>query len=158
MRVVILMVVIFLSGCTATKNMYVSPQAENKNTATIVSSWTRNGVTDWEGYSIEAIDNKAVSYGLSDRDWVTFPITEGRHKLVVFGEYNRSFGGTCPCQARAELEFKAERGKHYKLVGKVEGASIKFWVINKDTQSIVSGIAKGSYKSSPHDVVVPIYM
>jgi uncharacterized protein YceK len=110
MKIVAILLVVLLSGCATTKNSYIPPKPENNNTATIISSWTRNGLVDWEGYSIEAIDDKYVSYGLSDRDWVTFPITEGPHKLLVFGQYNRSFSGTCPQEKGTHLFSMARKG------------------------------------------------
>jgi uncharacterized protein YceK len=92
MKIVAILLVVLLSGCATTKNSYIPPKPENNNTATIISSWTRNGLVDWEGYSIEAIDDKYVSYGLSDRDWVTFPITEGPHIDLLVEPVRRKRG------------------------------------------------------------------
>lgn len=158
MKIILALLVLFLSGCATTKNSYVPPSAQSSNTATIISSWTRNGLTDWEGYSIEAIDGKYVSYGLSDRDWVTFPIAAGTRTLLVHGQYNRTMGGTCPCQAFAELKFQAEAGKDYQVVGEVKGVNIEFWIIDKNTKDKVSNIARGGYGRSPQDVFIPVYI
>ncbi|RCX26508.1 hypothetical protein [Thioalbus denitrificans] len=154
----VLVALLFLSGCATTRNVYVFPDAAASGTATIISSWTRNGLTDWEGYSIESIDGKYVSYGMSDRDWVTIPITAGVHQLVVFGQFNRTFGGSCPCQTYAELTFEAESGVNYKLLGEVKGVNINFWVIDKETGEVKSDVSGASYARSPQDSYVPIYI
>ncbi len=157
-RILIVIVTLLLSGCATTQNSYVPPGKENTETATIISSWTRNGLTDWEGYSIETIDGKYVSYGLTDKDWVTFNIYSGKKDLVVHCEYNRTFGGSCPCEAYSELSFIAEPGKNYMVTGEVNGLSVDFWVIDKDTKEIVSEKSSGDKRRQPQDVYMPLYI
>jgi uncharacterized protein YceK len=157
-KIIIIVLVVLLSGCAATKNSYIEPKATEKNTATIVSSFTRNSLADWAGYNIATIDDKSVSYGIMDRDWVTFHITSGAHKLVVAAEFNTGFGGACPCSAFSEVSFNAEAGKNYKLVGEIKGVTVKFWVVDKDTNAIISEVATSAYGSSQRTNFVPIYI
>lgn len=158
MKFILLICVAILGGCASTKNTYVAPEDTGSNMSTMANSWTRNGLMDWEGFSVESIDNKYVSYGVSDRDWITIRIAEGTHNLVVHGEFNRSIGDNCPCQAFGQLEFTAQAGIKYKLVGEVQGVNIRFWIVEKETGEQKSSIASVSYATSPKQPYVPIYI
>jgi len=155
-RIMIVVVTLLLSGCATTQNSYVPPSKDKDEVATITSSWVRNGLSDWEGYNIETIDGKYVSYGLMDKDWVTFNIGSGKRKLIVYSEYNKTFGGSCPCEAYAELSFTAEPRNNYMVTGEVNGLSVDFWIIDKETNEKVSEKSSGDKRRQPQGVYIPM--
>ncbi len=157
MRAFIVIFALLLSGCVTT-NSYVPPAKDQKAIAKITNTWLRNGLADWEGYNIETIDEKYVSYLIKGKDGRTFRIAPGIRKLTVQGVYNRSFGGSCPCEAYAELSFTAKAGREYVLKGKVRGIYVDFWVIDKNTKKIVSKKASGEKRRQPQNNYVPIYI
>jgi len=129
---------LFLTGCgTINVPMY--------STATIGNSWERIGLTEFEGYSIDKFDGENVSYEDINKHKAIFHILVGEHKLIIRSVFKQSSKGYCPCPAYNELIFNAEKGKRYKLTGKVKGKTSYVWIIDVDTEERKSKVSCSNY-------------
>jgi len=158
-KIGLLIITIFIFGCTPAKNSFVEPKKTN-NIATIIGDDTDYGVFNWEVYGILSIDNKFVDYGLfSDNFNTKVNIPQGNHSIVALGKFNKGVMGTGPFYATSNIDFKANPGKNYKLKGSLDGKSMKFWIIDTQTKKIVSKKINAPYHIQPQTtyMYVPVY-
>ena len=153
--IVACMLVLFLNGCAGSGAYQLSSQEGSEMNASLKGNVKREGLFHYDLYSIDAVDNKAVSHLLEGAE-KEVQILPGEHTIVVHAMFNRTLGGSCPCETRLALTAKFEPQKNYILNGKVDGATISAWIEEVGTSQKVSEVVAQPYRSAPQDTYVYI--
>jgi hypothetical protein len=150
---------ILASGCATTKNSYISPDISNEPTASIENTWIRNSLFDWEGFYVQAVDNKYISDSFfSDPGDASNRVLAGEHLLFVYSEYNRNGAGGCPCEAFANVSFNFKEGRDYRLSGQINGAEVYFFIVDNNSGKRVSEIFGTNTNTKPQSYIAPVYI
>ncbi len=169
-KTALLLLALAASACTPA-NEYQPPQG--KHVAILTGHTVRpdnvlNVGPDWAYTEIRAVDNQPVTYGafgkigtdygFSPKSKSEIPLLAGTHTITMHTEFNNGFFGVCPCNAITSVKGKFISGKRYRVVSSVDGADVKTWIVDEQTNATVSDIGSGNYRRSPRDVVVPVFV
>jgi hypothetical protein len=148
---------IFLNGCAGSGEYNTPLQTNSSLNASLKGTVNRQSLLHYDFFSIDAVDDKAVSHLIEGAE-KQVQIAPGKHTIVTHAVFNRTFGGSCPCEAHLALQAEFEPQKEYKLNGKVEGITISAWIEEKGTSKRVSDIASQPYRAARRDtyVYVPV--
>ncbi len=145
----------FLTSCVTS---YVGPRYDESTTAVVRGSSSRRGAFDWERYTINMVDDKAVIYIVHSKERVV--LTAGKHQIVVTSAFNRGGGlfGIGPFEAMTDFIFEAMPGREYIVTGRVDGAKIRVWVADKFSGKRVTEEAILPYRKSTSSGSYPIFI
>lgn len=155
LQIMILLIITFgFNGCLSSNNTYVFPKQDKNNKSTIIGSSTSSGLFQWKSFRVLYIDNKYISYGLFSNKYDEFiSLKDGLHTIIIEGKFNRGYADG-PYNAYAKLELKALKNKRYKVMGKIEGINIEFWIIDSDTGEVLTSITKSEYREQAAPLII----
>ena len=159
-----LMILIFclaLFGCAS--GGYVQPEMSS-DVAIIKNKSTRNGLTNWEVYVVQTVNDQFISY--AKEDWLTWSgpakaerrYEPGEVQLVIKAEFNKTFGGSGPFLAFVPLKATILPGVVYQLEGKVQGNEVVVWLVDSKSNDVVSPEGRSNYNVMPTSTFTPIFI
>lgn len=154
----LLFLTVFL-GLVSCSGVHVNPKKDLAMTSILKNESRRRGLFDWEHFTVEMIDGKAVSYSLSwSATTKTIRLTEGSHEVTVRATFNRGLGSGGPYSGRAALNARIKPGRIYQLNGKVEGVRLRYWIEDKATGERACPDVIEPYGVLPMNTAYPIFI
>lgn len=148
------LLLLVLSACAS--NPYKIDKDQVENVSSIKGYSERDGLFTWLSARIESIDGKSVSYILKSETDYEIPVTPEMHKFLVLTEFNKSFGGACPCVTFTELVAPIAPNSSYGLKARVDGAGVEVWIENLADSTAITEVVKTRYAPSQRNNYVPI--
>ena len=144
-----------LTGC-AGANSYRIDESEVKDLAHIRGYHESQGLAEWLYAHVEEVDGKSVSYAFRDTTSYEVPVAPGRHRLLLYVQFNTGWSGACPCHAFADAEAGFEPNGRYALGARRDGATVEMWIVDLATDEPIGPPVRASYQVTPQDVYVPV--
>ncbi len=132
MRIVVVPLLVWLTGCTTTVSIDVPP---GEQPATVVGQLDRTqGLTHWRSFALLSVNDQPVSYGImSERRNTEVQVPAGIHSFVVEASFNTGFLSDGPWEAIVRIEAPVEAGRRYRVNGTVRGTEFYVWLEDQAT-------------------------
>lgn len=154
-----LLICLLLSVLTSCSGVYTNPKNDPATTSVIKNENRRRGLFDWEHFTIEMIDGKAVSYSLSwSATTKTIRVAQGKHEITISSAFNRGLGSAGPFNGRAAVVANIKPGRVYQVNGRIDGVKVRYWIEDKATGERACEEVAEPYGIMPSSYSYPIFI